>query len=215
MKRYLPFAIIAFVLAAAVGAGFYMFRSEQPQPSTDTTTASVSSSPDPMMAKGAVTIEEFGDYQCPPCGLLHPEMKKLKGEFGTRIRFIFYHLPLTVIHKNAMDAAHAAVAAGLQGKFWEMHNMLYESQKLWEETDNLRPIVAGYAGQLGLDVPRFLSDMDSARVDSTVQADIRRADSMKVTGTPTLFVDGQEIKNEDLTTENLRKIIKQRLSVRQ
>ncbi len=215
MKRYLPFAIIAFVLAAAVGAGFYMFRSEQPQTSTTAeSSAGASASPAVATTKGAVTIEEFGDYQCPPCGLLHPEMKKLKSEFGTRIRFIFYHLPLTVIHKNAMDAAHAAVAAGLQGKFWEMHNMLYESQKLWEETDNLRPIVAGFAGELGLDVPRFLSDMDSAKVDATVAADVRRANSLGVTGTPTLFVDGQEIKNDDLTTENLRKIINQRLSVR-
>ncbi len=216
MKRYLPFAIIAFVLAVAIGAGFYMFRSEQPQPSTtQASNAKASVSPTTSASKGAVIVEEFGDYQCPPCGSLHPEMKKLKSEFGNRIRFIFYHLPLTVIHKNALDAAHAAVAAGLQGKFWEMHDMLYDSQKAWEETDNLRPIVAGYAGRLGLDVQKFLTDMDGPQVEATVAADVRRANSLGVTGTPTLFVDGQEINNDDLTTENLRKIINQRLSVRQ
>jgi len=216
MKRYLPFAIIAAVLAAAVGAGFYMFRSSQPQSSTaPAASASPAASSGAAIAKGAVTVEEFGDYQCPPCGHLHPEMKKLKSEYGNRIRFIFYHLPLTQIHKNALDAAHAAVAAGLQGKFWEMHNMLYDNQKVWEETDNLRPIVAGYAGQLGLDVPRFLSDMDSAQVDSTVLADVRRANAMGVTGTPTVFVDGQEISSDDLSTEFLQKKINERLSVRQ
>jgi protein-disulfide isomerase len=216
MKRYLPFVIIAVVLAAAIGAGAFMFRSAQPQ--TSTPTASPTSTPaNPQLAaapKGVVTIEEFGDYQCPPCGTIHPDIKKLKSEFGDRVRLIFYQFPLTQLHKNALDAAHAAMAARLQGKFWEMHNLLYENQKLWEDLPDLHPMAAGFAQQLGLDVERFKRDMDSAQVDAAVSADMRRGQSLGVTGTPTLFIDGLQIENEKTTLNNLRQIINQRLGSR-
>jgi protein-disulfide isomerase len=213
MKRYLPFVIIAVVLAAAIGAGAFMFRSAQPQ--TSTPAASPTSTPaNPQIAaapKGVVTIEEFGDYQCPPCGTIHPDIKKLKSEFGDRVRLIFYQFPLTQIHKNALTAAHAAMAARLQGKFWEMHNMLYENQKLWEDLPDLHPMATGFAQQLGMDVERFKRDIDSAQVDAAVSADMRRGQSLGVTGTPTLFIDGLLIDNEKTTLNNLRQIINQRL----
>lgn len=214
MKRYLPFVIIAAVLAAAIGAGFMMFRSTQPQPSTTSSPAgNPVASPTAVTPRSVVTIEEFGDYQCPPCGALHPVVKNLKNEYGDRVRFVFYHLPLTQIHKHALEAARAAAAAGLQGKFWEMHNLLYESQSAWSEADDLRPIVVNFARQSGLDVERFVRDMDGARVDAIVSADVRRASSMGVNGTPTVFIDGQLIENEHLTVENLRKEINQRLGI--
>ncbi|MGH9836231.1 MAG: DsbA family protein, partial [Blastocatellia bacterium] len=214
MKRYLPFVIIAAVLAAAIGAGALIFRSTQPQPSTTSSpTGSPIASPTAVTPKSVVTIEEFGDYQCPPCGALHPTVKNLKNEYGDRVRFVFYHYPLTQIHKHALEAAHAAAAAGLQGRFLEMHNLLYESQNAWSEGDDLRPIVVNFARQLGLDVERFVRDMDGARVDALVSADVRRANSMGVNATPTLFIDGQLIENENLTVENLRKEINQRLGI--
>jgi protein-disulfide isomerase len=214
MKRYLPFVIIAAVLAAAIGAGFMMFRSTQPQPSTTSSPAgNPVASPTAVTPRSVVTIEEFGDYQCPPCGALHPVVKNLKNEYGDRVRFVFYHLPLTQIHKHALEAARAAAAAGLQGKFWEMHNLLYESQSAWSEADDLRPIVVNFARQSGLDVERFVRDMDGARVDAIVSADVRRASAMGVNGTPTVFIDGQLIDNEKLTVENLRKEINQRLGL--
>jgi len=214
MKRYLPFVIIAGVLAAAIGAGALLFRSTQPQPSTTSLPASSPVvSPAVTTSKSVVTIEEFGDYQCPPCGALHPTVKNLKNEYGDRIRFVFYHYPLTQIHKHALEAAHAAAAAGLQGRFLEMHNLLYESQNAWSEADDLRPIVVNFARQLGLDLERFTRDMDGARVDALVSADVRRANSMGVNATPTLFIDGQLIENEKLTVENLRKEINQRLGL--
>jgi protein-disulfide isomerase len=214
MKRYLPFVIIAAVLAAAIGAGALMFRSTQPQPSTTSAPAGGPAvSPAVTTSKSVVTIEEFGDYQCPPCGALHPALKNLKSEYGDRVRFVFYHYPLTQIHKHALEAAHAAAAAGLQGRFLEMHNLLYESQNVWSEASDLRPIVVNFARQLGLDVERFTRDMDGARVDALVSADVRRANSMGVNATPTLFIDGQLIENENLTAENLRKEINQRLGL--
>ncbi len=214
MKRYLPFVIIAAVLAAAIGAGALLFRSTQPQPSTTSSPAGGPiASPTAVTPRSVVTIEEFGDYQCPPCGALHPVVKKLKNEYGDRVRFVFYHFPLTQIHKHALGAARAAAAAGLQGRFLEMHNLLYESQNVWSEANDLRPIVVNFARQLGLDVERFVRDMDGARVDAIVSADVRRANLMAVNATPTLFIDGQMIENEKLTVENLRKEINQRLGI--
>jgi protein-disulfide isomerase len=216
MKRYLPFVIIGAVLVLALGAGALMFRSSQSQSQSPTPTpALASASPQGApAAKGIVTVEEFGDYQCPPCGMVHPMLKKLKSEFGPRVRFIFYHLPLTQVHKNALDAAHAAVAASLQGRFWEMHDLLYDNQKEWAEAPNLRPYAVGFASQLGLDVARFTRDMDSPQVDAKVQADIQSAASRGVNATPTIFIDGQMFDNDKMSLENLRKEVAQKLGVR-
>lgn len=220
MKRYLPFVIIGAVLVLALGAGALMFRSSQPQTPSPTPTPALSSNnsaatPLVPASKGIVTLEEFGDYQCPPCGIVHPMIKKVKSEFGSSVRLIFYHYPLTQVHKNALDAAHAAVAAGQQGRFWEMHDLLYESQKEWAEGPDLHPYAVGFASKLGLDVPRFTREMDSPQVDAAVQADVQRAASRGVNATPTIFIDGQMFDNDKLTIENLRKEIAQKLGVRQ
>ena len=221
MKRYLPFVIIGAVLVLAVGAGAFMFRSSQPQTQSSTPTPAPALSPGSSQAspaasspKGIVTLEEFGDYQCPPCGIVHPMVKKVKSEFGPRVRLIFYHYPLTQVHKNALDAAHAAIAAGLQGRFWEMHDVLYESQKEWAEAPDLHPYAVAFASRLGLDVARFTRDIDSPQVEAAVQADVQRAASRGVTATPTIFIDGQMFDNDKLSVENLRKEIAQKLGVR-
>ncbi|MDX2034815.1 MAG: thioredoxin domain-containing protein [Blastocatellia bacterium] len=212
MKRYLPFVIIGAVLLIALAAGFWMYNSGQPEPAP-TTAALPAASPAAAApaTRGVVVIEEFGDYQCPPCGAVHPLIKKVKAEFGPRVRIFFYHLPLTQVHKNAMDAAHAAVAAGLQGRFWEMHDLLYANQQTWSEAEDLHPYALSLARQLGLDVNRFAADMDSPQVDATVATDLQRAASRGVNSTPTLFIDGQMVDNEKLSLESLRKDLLQRL----
>lgn len=215
MKRYLPLAIIAVVLVAAIAAGFVMFHSAQPQA---TTAPKLSPSPpDSQIAaapKGYVTLEEYGDYECPPCGLLHPEMKKIKAEFGDRLKFFFYNFPLTQMHKHAMGAAQAAVAAGKQGKYWEMHDLLYENQKLWTEADDIRPVIVNFAGQLNLNMDKFAQDLSSAEVLNTISSDQQRGLSMGVNSTPTLFLDGQSVELDKDTVENLRKQIKAKLAPR-
>lgn len=215
MKRYLPFVIIAVVLLGGLAAATLMFRSAQPQVTpTPLPTSSPVATPAVAGARTVVTIEEYGDYQCPPCGNVHPMMKSLKSEFGNRLRFVFYHLPLTQIHKNALDAAHAAVAAGLQGRFPEMHDMLYESQSVWSEVSDLRPIAADYARRLGLDVEQFKRDMDSPRVKAVVASDVTRAEALRINSTPTILIDGQVFPNENLSVENLRAAIRQKLAGR-
>jgi len=184
MKRYLPFAIIALVFAGAVAAGAFMYRSTHPTPSatpalTPTPIASQVALPSPENYKGQVVIEEYGDYQCPPCGALHPDLKKLKGEYGDKVKFVFHHFPLTRIHQHAAIAAFAAVAAGQQGKFWEMHNLLYESQEVWRETDNLAPILVNFAKQLGLNLEQFEKDINDTKVKSIVLTDVQRGEAME------------------------------------
>jgi protein-disulfide isomerase len=214
MRRYLPFVIIAAVLVAAVGAGVLMFRSSQPQPPATPTPASGSrATSNGPASKGVVTIDEYGDYQCPPCGALHPVLKTLKGEYGGRIQIAFHHYPLTQIHNHALEASYAAAAAGLQGKFWEMHNILYENQSVWSQVGDFRPIVINFARQIGLDVPRFTRDMDGLQVVTIVSEDTRRASAVGVNSTPTVFINDQLIPNENLTVEGLRKEINQRLPV--
>ena len=219
MKRYLPFVIIAGVLAGAIGAGAFMFRSAQPTPTPtpeplQTPVVSQTISPESEAAKSEVLIEEFGDYQCPPCGTLHPEMKKLKGEFGSKIKFVFHHFPLTRIHKNAAIASFAAAAAAEQGKFWEMHNLLYESQEVWSETDSFAPILVNFARQLNLNMEQFERDINDSKVKAVVVTDVQLGEARGVTGTPTLFIDGQLIEGEKLETANLRKEIKKRLEAK-
>jgi protein-disulfide isomerase len=209
MKRYLPFVIIAAVLVAAVGGGFMMFRSAQPQSPTTPTPAGGSVA----TSKGVVTIDEYGDYQCPPCGALHPIIKTLKGEYGDRIQFAFHHFPLTQLHSHALEASSAAAAAGLQGKFWEMHNLLYEKQSEWSEVGDFRPIVLEFARKIGLDLPRFTRDIDGIQVVTVISEDMQRGALLGVSGTPTVFINGQLIHSDNFSTEGLRKEINKRLSV--
>jgi protein-disulfide isomerase len=209
MKRYLPFVIIAAVLVAAVGGGFMMFRSAQPQSLTTPTPAGGSVA----TSKGVVTIDEYGDYQCPPCGALHPIIKTLKGEYGDRIQFAFHHFPLTQLHSHALEASYAAAAAGLQGKFWEMHNMLYEKQSEWSEVGDFRPIVLEFARKIGLDLPRFTRDIDGLQVVTIVSEDMQRGALLGVNGTPAVFINSQLIHSDNFSTEGLRKEINRRLSV--
>jgi len=178
MNRALPFVIIAVVLGAVVAMFLYFQRSTAGTPPATPASAALPSqnaaSPsnqaepgaEPPQALGSsnapVTLEEFGDFECPPCGLLHPILKNLEGEFGpAKLRIVFREFPLVPTHVHALAAARAAEAAGLQGKFWEMHDMIYENQKAWHEAFDVRPIFEGYATKIGLDLEQFRRDNTS------------------------------------------------------
>lgn len=210
MKKYGPFLLIATVLILCVIAVVMLVRSGR---ETDTFTAGTATPatsvvPGQKPAAGTiVTLEEFGDYQCPPCGLLHPTLKSLKREFGANLNFIFRNLPLSNLHKNAMLAAQAAEAARVQSRFWEMHDLLYENQKLWSEEADPKPIFLKFAQDLGLDTARFDRDLNSAEVKARIQADQDAAAKQGITGTPTVLIDGRRLRVEATTPEGIRKII--------
>lgn len=218
MQSYRPFIIIAIVLAAAVSGGVLLFGCGQNKdPFVSGPPGSPSSTPSPgptgkLPPNAVVTLEEFGDYQCPPCGALHPTLKKLKQEFGPNLNFVFRNLPLTQIHKNAMAAAQAAEAARMQDRFWEMHDFLYENQELWQNDINPNAIFLKQAADLGLDTARFRQDMADKQVQMRIEADAEAAAQFGVQGTPTIFIEGLQLRPEVTTPEGIRKGIEQMLA---
>jgi protein-disulfide isomerase len=151
-----------------------------------------------------VVLEEYGDYQCPPCGMLHPVLKQIEHEYGDQLRVVFRHYPLTKIHKHAMLAAQAAEAARNQGKFSQMHDRLYGTQNAWKDLADGRPTFIGYARELGLNVERFSRDMDSPEVQQRIASDMQRGSGVGVSGTPTVFIEGQMLRHEATTPDGLR-----------
>lgn len=133
-----------------------------------------------------ITLVEYGDYECPYCGKAHPIVKKLQEALGDELKVVFRNFPLTKIHPNAMRAAEAAEAAGLQGKFWEMHDLLFENQ-----TDLSEESLAKYAEEIGIDVEKFKSDMVDENINSRVMSDFESGVESGVNGTPTFFINGE------------------------
>jgi protein-disulfide isomerase len=211
MQKYRPFLIIAIVLVAAVVGGALLLRSGQNRDSftaapTPLTIPQPGTKQQPQLPAGvALTLEEFGDYQCPPCGALHPALKKLKQEFGSNLNFVFRNLPLTSIHKNALAAAQAAEAARMQNRFWEMHDLLYENQDLWKDDINPRTIFLKFAADLGLDTARFARDMDDKQVKLRIEADQTAAAELGINGTPTVLIDGRQLRPEVTSPDGIRK----------
>jgi protein-disulfide isomerase len=229
MKRILPFIIILVVLGAALGSAWYLTRtipasptavSQSPStsPGSQTTPAQTSTAipgvpgaePPHVLgpANAPARLEEFGDFECPPCGMFHPILEKMHEEFGDQLQITFREFPLVPTHQHALAAASAAEAAGLQGRFWEMHDMLYEHQNEWKKQFDVRPIFEDYAKQIGLDVERYKRDISSDVVAQRVFMDGKRGHSMGVKGTPTVFLNGREVPFDNLVSpEKLRAVI--------
>jgi len=136
-------------------------------------------------ADAPAALVEYGDFECPQCGLAHPITKEVQRRLGRKLRFAFRHFPLAEIHPHAQSAAEAAEAAGAQGRFWEMHDLLFRNQQALEDADLLR-----YADALGLDLPRFVSELADGTWESRVREDFMSGVRSGVNGTPTFFVNG-------------------------
>jgi protein-disulfide isomerase len=143
-------------------------------------------------ANAPVALEEFGDFECMPCFMLWPVLQNVKKDYGDRISITFRQHPLAN-HRHARDAARATEAAGLQGKFWEMHDSLYQNRSVWLRGLDVRSYFTTYATYLGLDVDRFKKDMDSAEVNRRIAADEERGASLKIDRTPVILVNGEQI----------------------
>jgi len=137
-------------------------------------------------ASAAIEIVEYGDFQCPDCGIEHPVVKHMLQLFGKQIRFVFRNLPLTDIHEYALIAAMAAEAAGLQGKYWEMNDLIYENQQ-----DLNGDLLFELADKLGLDAKKFKHDLQSTALQQKISNDIGSSEKSGVPGTPTFFVNGK------------------------
>lgn len=240
MKRIIPFAIIVLVLGVAVASAWYLKRSAttvKPVANTNTNSTLVANANTSANTNGPTTegtgaypgavpahtlgpanapaqIEEFGDFQCPPCGLFHPILKEMKKEFGDQLRVTFREFPLSALHKHAIAAASAAEAAGMQGKFWEMHALIFENQQAWHEQEDARPIFEAYAKQIGLDIDKYRRDMNGQAVADRITEDGKRGHALGVKGTPTVYLNGVEVPFESLPADKLRVLIQARLKAR-
>jgi protein-disulfide isomerase len=133
-----------------------------------------------------VTLVEYGDYECPYCGMAHPIVQKLQAALGKQLRFVFRNFPLNEAHPHARMAAQAAEAAGAQGKFWEMHDMLFEHQDALDRDD-----ILGYAKSIGVDAARLAHELDSEIYEKHVREDFRSGVKSGVNGTPSFFINGE------------------------
>jgi len=236
MRRYLPFAIIGAVLLITAGSGLLLFRSKYSSMPIKIAAGKPGAEPPHIRgpAKARVTLEEFGDFQCPPCGILATTLLKVEHDYRTRVRVIFREFPLGM-HAHALTAACAAEAAGLQGRFWEMHDLLFQNSMQWgkeslhpmrvipnaepnaspdEAATGVRAIFAGYAATIGLDVERFKKDMDTEQVGARIKSDQERAASIGVDRTPILFIDGVQIPFSSFNVDALHAVIDANLSAK-
>jgi protein-disulfide isomerase len=209
MKRYLPFVIVVVVALATFGSGAILYRAKLPQ---------LKNIPESqrLLAKGGaesvhvrgnpdapVTLEEFGDFQCPPCGQFAAFVEELRKEYDSRLRVVLRNIPLTA-HEHAREAALAAEAAGFQGKFWEMYDTLYREQAVWSKAPNARELFESYAGTIGVNLDQFKKDVDSDKARQRVDSDQALADSLGIKVTPSVFINNRPVDPKDKNPEGIR-----------
>lgn len=142
----------------------------------------------------SVIVVEYSDFQCPACKFYHPLIKQLTDEYKDEIAFVYRHFPLGQ-HKNAKASAYAAEAAGLQGKYWEMSDLLFDNQEDWSEKSEAPEIFKTYAKKLELNLDRYNKDIQSSSVKEKVEKDRLGGESISVNATPTFYLNGIKLKN--------------------
>ncbi|MGI8820016.1 MAG: DsbA family protein [Chthoniobacterales bacterium] len=212
MKRSLPLIIIALVALAALSGGFLFYRAKLAQ--LNSASAGPATGDDSLAkaehvrgsATAPVTLEEFGDFQCPPCATLATSLEKIEQDYGAKVRVVFHHFPLEV-HQHATLAARTAEAAGLQGHFWPMHDLLFHNRDTWSAMADVMAEFKTYATSLGLNVDRLRSDIDSPAVRERVEKDQDLGKSRNVSATPTVFINGTLLPLGSFSDPGLRAAI--------
>ena len=148
------------------------------------------------LGKANVKLVEYGDYECPYCEEYASVVSQVVSDEFNNITFQFINYPLTSIHPNAFPGARAAQAAGLMGKFWQMHDALYNPSNWsqWSTSNNPMPYFQTYASQLGLNVKTFINKYNSNQVNNMIEADIALGNKINIQGTPTFYLDGKQIQ---------------------
>src|SRR6266498_5643006 len=211
MKRYLPFVIVAAVALATLGSGAMLYRAKRSQLLSISANKVLSGKNDKSMhirgnPDAPATLEEFADFQCPPCSNFAGFTEELLKQYDSRLRIVFRNFPLPG-HEHAREAALAAEAAGLQGRFWEMHDVLYREQAFWSYAPNARGLFESYAGTIGLNLDQFRKDIDSEKAKERLDSDHARGDSLGVKLTPTIFINNQPVEPKDKNPEGVRAAI--------
>jgi protein-disulfide isomerase len=196
-KRFL--AILGII--AAVFIGIFIFS--QSGKDSDGKNGGNSSQQATNHVKGQnaknVNLTDYGDFQCPVCGLYEPTVEQVYAKYQKDIQFQFRNLPLVSLHPNAFAAARAAEAAGMQNKYWEMHDMLYQNQSTWSSSNNALSLFKQYAQNIGIAVNKFTTDYAKKEVNDAINADIAAfGKTGQEQATPTFFINGKYVSNTDL-----------------
>ena len=209
-KRFL---LILAGIVVLFGGLLFMSKREADAPSKNGDTATLSEHKSEEGSSG-VTLIEYGDFQCPACGQYYPVIKQLKEQYKGRVTFQFRHFPLAEIHQNGLISSRAAEAAAMQGKFWEMHDKLYEGQQAWSTSTNPSPIFEQYAESIGLDVNKFREDAKGEQTNDIVRSDRAEAKKQGYQSTPTFVLNGQKIDNPT-SLEAFTKILDDAIAAKQ
>lgn len=206
MKKNLPTIIFVCLIVLVVGFVIYAMSRPEADPAQKANTEKLKVEADVAKlregnsqgpADAKVTLTEFGDYQCPACKQYYKLIKdEILPKYEGKLKFVFLNFPLVDIHANAQAAAQAAEAAALQGKFWEMHDILYDRQDDWSKQKNPQSKFEAYARELGIDVDVFKKDSDSQKVIDLINQQAGLGDAFGVKGTPSFFVNGVLIDQE-------------------
>lgn len=195
MRQSIIWSVVGIVTISIVIGAVYLSTN----PETETSTSSIPEITQEDWVKGNTDSEivfvEYGDFQCPACASYFPIIHQLQENFSDSVKFVYRHYPLRRIHAQADLAARASEAAGNQGKFWEMHDMLYQKQKEWSGEGSAKDIFITYAEDIGLDAEQFQNDIDSKEVSDRVRDDERGGFNGGIQGTPTFFLNGEKIQN--------------------
>ena len=205
--------VAALVLAG--GVALFMFGNPQPKEAGQAVDSqSLIRENSHMTGKkdAKVTIVEFADFQCPGCGYAFPILKQIKEEYknNENFNFVYRQFPLVSIHRNAMLAAEVTEAASEQGKFWEMHDKIFENQTSWSENNAADLIFFGYASDLGLDVEKIKTAIAQKTYNEIVKTDVADGEKLGVNSTPTIYVNGVKL-DKIPTYEELKAKIEEEL----
>ena len=201
---------LVIIVAIVVGLfGVLTLTRHKSSTNGQNSSASSSQATNHTIGKGEknVTILEYGDFECPACKAYYPIVQEIKKEYGDKIKFQFRHYPLVQIHKNAFVGSRAAEAAGLQGKFFEMHDLLYEQQDSWSKATDPTTQLTAFATQLGLNVDQFKTDLASEAVANSINADVKAGQAVGVNSTPTFLINGKKVDQNPQTLEDFKKLV--------
>lgn len=197
-RRLMVWLVAILLVGGSLAGVFYLAKTAKPIENTNGSGLRDEVSSEDWVGgnpEAAVTLVEYADFQCPACGQYHSIIKKLEEELGTQVRFVFRHFPLSRTHPNAEAAAVAVEAAGRQGKFWEMRNILFERQNDWSKKPNPRTAFVAYAQELGLTIDQFENDMELDAIKEKIQTQFNGGVASGVNSTPTFLLNGEKIEN--------------------
>lgn len=203
-------AVIAGIVIVLVGV---FLLTGNKSDNSGTKGSSTTAATNHVMGTGStgVKLVEYGDYQCPYCQAYYSTVKQVVEEYKDKIYFQFVNFPLPNLHQNAFAAARAAEAADKQGKFWEMHDLLYQNSDPsgasgWVTSNAPTTYFNQYATQLGLNMDKFKKDYASSDVNAAINADMSKGNKLGVEGTPSFFIDGKKVTINN-TTDDFKKAL--------